>query len=329
MSQPSSDQDRPSFVSSGRRRFLAQAGLVGAALGSGLLGVGQSKTQAAERTLFGENGRGGGTRRFAVNDEDILNFALNLEYLEAEYYLNAAFGRSLAAEDASGVVGPGGGRGIVAGGTVSGGSQVPFASSLVRQYAEEIAIDEENHVKLLRGALGSIAVARPAIDIGAAFTVAAQVAGIIGPNDTFDPYANENSFLLGAFVFEDVGVTAYSGAAPAIRNEDILRVAAGLLAVEAYHAGEIRTLLVARGADTPFLIDAAQKISDLRDVAGGSEADQGIVDANGNANIVPTNENSVAFARTFAQVLKIVYLGGDSFLGNGGFFPQGMYGRIR
>ncbi len=134
--------------------------------------------------------------------------------------------------------------------------------------------------------------------------------------------ANETNFLLAAFIFEDVGVTAYKGAARFIQNKDYLEAAAGLLAVEAYHAGEIRTILFSRG----FLVEA-KKISDLRDsVDGSSDLDQPLSLPSSEANIVPTDDNGLAFSRSPEQVLKIVYLGG---MARGGFFPVGVNGAIR
>ena len=84
-----------------------------------------------------------------VSDRDILNFALNLEYLEAEYYLRASSGVGLAASDTSGT----GTKG-----TVTGGGAVPFKSERVAQLAAEIASNEKEHVEYLRKALGSYAV---------------------------------------------------------------------------------------------------------------------------------------------------------------------------
>ena len=253
-----------------------------------------------------------------LNDINIFNFALNLEYVEAEFYLRAAFGRGLSESDVTG-------QGNL--GPVFGGRPVPFADDVIRQYAEEIALDEEAHVRFLRAALGDAKVARPTLDLEFSFTAAARAAGVIGPNDTFDPYANENNFLLGAFIFEDVGVTAYKGAARFIENKDFLEAAAGILAVEAYHASEVRTVLYGRGQSAPALIDAVQKISDLRDSADGpDDRDQGIV-LNNKANIVPTDANAIAFSRTPNQVLNIVYLGGEA--AGFGFFPEKLNGELR
>ncbi len=125
---------------------------------------------------------------------------------------------------------------------------------------------------------------------------------------------------MGAFIFEDVGVTAYKGAAPLIDDKGILEAAAGILAVEAYHAGIIRTVLFSRGLFKP-----AQAISDARDqLDGDGDEDQGI-GSKSNANIVPTDKNGIAFSRSAEPVLDIVYLGGSNA---GGFFPNGLNGKI-
>lgn len=289
-----------------RRRFLAQSGMAAGMIGLGALGV--DNIAALGRGLTS-------TLPQAPTETDIaiLNFALNLEYLEAEYYLRAAFGRGLSDADVTGV-------GTL--GAVIGGRPVPFASDVIRQYAEEIAADEEAHVRGLRLVTGDSRVARPAIDFTNAFTAAARAAGLIGQFETADPFADENSFLLGAFLFEDVGVTAYKGAARLLEDKDVLEAAAGLLAVEAYHASEVRTVLFGRG-----YFEQTQRISDLRDsVDGPDDRDQGIL-LDGRANIVPTDQFALAFSRTPRQVLNIVYL--QEGAPQGGFFPQGVNGVIR
>ena len=247
----------------------------------------------------------------APTDAAILNFALNLEYLEAEFYLFAVNGIGLPDADINGVGSTG---------EVIGGAPVAFKTPAIREYATSIANDELAHVEFLRAALGGAAVARPTIDLYNSFNTAALAAGLIQPGQTFNPFADELSFLLGAYIFEDVGVTAYHGAAPLIRSKTYLAAAAGILAVEAYHAATVRTLLYQMGQG-----DATAKISALRAAASGAADDQGVV-MNGVANITPTDQNALAFSRTTTQVLNIVYLGGAS--GNYGFFPQGLNGAI-
>ena len=259
----------------------------------------------------------------AVTDVDILNFALNLEYLEAQFYSYAVFGTGLASSMLGGTGTPG---------AVIGGRKVTFTDPAVAAYAKEIAQDEVAHVAFLRGALGSSAVASPAIDVGTdpngAFSSAARAAGLVGPGQSFDPYANDVNFLLGAFIFEDVGVTAYKGAAPLITNKTYTEAAAGILAVEAYHASIVRTALYQKGIATPSIIDATEAISNARDsLDGPNDDDQGVRMIGTASNIVPLDSNGLAFSRTTGQVLNIVYLN-KAAVAKGGFFPAGVNGNI-
>jgi hypothetical protein len=289
-----------------RRAFLGRTGVAAGAtvaLASGGLLLRTGQTAAAQQ---------------ADLDPAILNFALNLEYLEAEYYLRATTGVGIEAQGGVGVTGQGT-QGLV---TIKPNSKVPFSADFFEDVAEEIAHDELAHVRFLRQALGDAAVARPAIDLLNSFNTLAQAAGL---GNGFDPFANEVNFLIGAFIFEDVGVTAYHGAAPLVTNKDYLSAAAGILAVEAYHAGIIRTLLYELGH---FTQEAANKVSNLRNTLsdeGAGVTDQGIR-VNHQPNLVPVDSNAIAFSRSTRQVLNIVYGGVNASMGL--FFPQGVSGAI-
>ena len=265
-----------------------------------------------------------------VTDVDLLNFALNFEYLEAQFYAYAAGGAGL---DASLL---GTSPGAV---TATNARRVDNLDSdpLVRDYAREIAADELAHVKFLRTQIGTSAVVQPAIDISATatspFSTIARSAGLIGAGATFDPYASPENFLLGAFIFEDLAVTAYKGAAPMILNRTYTEALAGMMAVEAYHAAMVRTALYAKGVATPSLRTSAGALSDARDnLDGTTDLDQGIapVTINGGpaSNIAPLDADGLAFARTTGQVLNVLYLN-NAAVSSGGFFPAGMNGNIK
>ena len=307
-----------------RRQFLraasgATAGLAGLTLLSACGGDDDSDRPAPPAQTPSP------TPTAAISDADILNFALNLEYLEAQFYAFAAFGAGLPANLLNGAGTQG---------AVSGGRQVTFTDPIVRQYAIEIAQDERAHVAFLRQALGTAAVAQPPIDISSGpdgpFSAAARAAGLITAGQSFDPYANDENFLLGAYIFEDVGVTAYKGASPLITNKTFLEAAAGILAAEAYHASLIRTTLFGKGIRTPApqLIDATEKISDARDsLDGASDLDQGVRPRGDQSNIVPADANAIAFSRTPGQVLNIAFLTRMAAQ-QGGFFPRGVNGTL-
>ena len=263
----------------------------------------------------------------AQGDIDVLNFALNLEYLEAQFYQYATSGGGLPSSLTGVTTAP-------TGSNYTGARGVGFTDPAVAAYAREIATDEANHVRFLRGALGGSAVNIPAIDIGvsatSAFSNAARAAGLIGAGATFDPYATDENFLLGAYIFEDVGVTAYKGASPLITSKLFLEAAAGILAAEAYHAGLIRTVLYRKGLTSRTLIDATEAISNARDSLDGSDdRDQGLdPPMAATANIVPTDNQAIAYSRSAGQVLNIVYLN-RAAVTSGGFFPAGVNGNLR
>ena len=251
-------------------------------------------------------------------DVAILNFALNLEYLEGEFYQRSVYGVGLPASLTTGTGAQGG---------VSGGSQVNFQNSIVRDIAAEVANDETNHIIFLRATLGSKAVAEPAISLDTAFTAFAAAAGL--PSN-YSPYLDDYNFLLGAYILTEVGVTAYQGAAPFITNPAYLAAASGILATEGYHIGTIRSLLFAQ--QNIYYTDATALISALRAKLSGMADDQGIgadqstIDGGfpSPSNITNTDANSVNFARTPRQVLNVVY--GARGASMGGFFPNGTNG---
>jgi hypothetical protein len=256
----------------------------------------------------------------AVTDNDILNFALNLEFLEGQFYTLATTGMTLSQAGISTSGGDGTAGGTV---TVKANAQVPFQDPLLKQLAAEITMDEQNHVKFLQSALGSAAVAQPNIDLMNSFNALASAAGL---GSTFDPFASETNFLLGAFIFEDVGVTAYQGAAGLISSKTYLDKAIGIHNVEAYHAAAIRTRIFQAGTTAQSISQAIAATRAKLDGTGNDDIGVGIT--NGAATIVDNNAQGMTYARTTAQVLSIVYGGGAAGAG-GAFYPNAMNGTIK
>jgi hypothetical protein len=257
----------------GRRDFIRKAGMAG----------------VAGAALMASNG----LAQSAITDVDIVNFALNLEYLEAEFYSVATTGRTI---DQFGLATTGSG----AAGATNGGGKVTLSDGkplFVNTVAMQIAADERAHVVLLRNALGSMGIqpiAKPAINLDAL--------GI--------GFRNEMEFLTLARVFEDLGVTAYAGAAGLIKDKGILGTAARIFGAEAQHAATIR-LQVAKLR----IMSAAVDPLDVPPPPVGSM-------------YFSLDSNALVQTRTPGQVLFLAY-GGKENAVSGGFFPNGVNGTIK
>ena len=140
---------------------------------------------------------------------DILNFALTLEHLEAEFYVT----------------------GVGTSGLIPAEMRGPF---------DQIRKHEVAHVAFLRSVLGSAAIAKPTFD----FT-----GGSGAGNGPFaDVFRNAQTFAAVAQAFEDTGVRAYKGqAANLMGHNDVLRAALRIHSVEARHASQVRRMRGQKG----------------------------------------------------------------------------------
>lgn len=243
-------------------RFSMLAGMAGGALGAlSIVACSSNGSTPAAAQSF--------------SDADVLNFALNLEYLEAEFYAYATTGQGIAAQGI-------GTSGVGTAGATTGGVQTTFTNTITQSVAGQIAADETQHVTLLRAALGAAAIAKPAINLsaGGSFATMAQ-------------------FLALSRAFEDTGVSAYIGAAPLLTSKSTLGTAAQILAMEAYHSGNIRLQIAQQGVATTA--------TDGRDVIPPPSGTDYFDDI-----------GALALSRTTTQVIAIVKP----------FFPNGLNGAI-
>jgi Ferritin-like domain len=271
--------DELTSASPNRRSFLKKVGIATAAIGTAAI-VGPSTAEAQTTTEL-----------------DILNFALNLEYLEAEFYTYAITGKSVTSFGI-GIDGKATGANSASGGTTTGGSQVKFNNNdvLSHDVAAEIGSDERAHVVLLRSALGAAAVAKPNLNLNAL--------GI--------GFGNQTDFLKVARILEDIGVTAYSGAAGMLKTPGIITTAARLLAAEAEHVGSIRTQVA--------VLKIASSALDGADLVPPPSGKQ--------TQILSINlSNGLPATRTAGQVLYLAF-GMKAGVNQGGFFPNGLNGAI-
>lgn len=272
-----------------------------------------------------------------TGDIDALNFALNLSYLQSQFFSYVTTGAAYTALLGTGTPG-----------TVTPGSKFAFDTvgttvGPVASMMAEITTDSRNIATPMRGIIGALAIGQLALDITGGttgpFAVVMQRAGVVAPGATFDPYGSEENVLYSAFDLKDIAVSAYRGLLPLLSNRVVVQVVTGMIATECHHSAEIRTLLYTRG-DAATRIANADKIAAFRQRSGGQVPDPGISPVSrtyagptGTATvttsrITPANANGEVAGRTVGQVLNLLYLS-QTATTQGGFFPAGVNGTFR
>jgi Ferritin-like domain len=258
---------------SNRRSLLQKLAFAGAALG------------ASEQLLDAQS----------PAPSDVVQFALNLEYLEAEFYSVAATGQTLEQLgipiSGSGTPGPT----TTSFGKVNLGNNLVFTSGSLA----DISADETAHVMTWRTALmnnGFTPIAKPPINLDALASAGASL-------------QNQQTFLVLARIFEDVGVSAYNGGMTLLAGSPYQMTASRIVSVEGQHVANIRLQIARLGIPT-FAVDGAD-----------------IIPPPTGTNFFSTNlANGLSAYRTTGQVLFLAY--GAANVTAGGFFPNGLNGII-
>ncbi|WP_247729273.1 ferritin-like domain-containing protein [Halovivax limisalsi] len=229
---PESTTDR----TASRRRVLAASAAIGVATVGGSPFV--SAAAAHEEDDEHENGGDENPQPPEAvpnefeSDVDILNFARTLEFLEATFYQ----------------------RGIENIGDDGLTQHFEGWGPIQDRVADRIRVvrnHEVTHAEVLGStveALGGEPVPSPEFDFGTAVEDPAE-------------------FIATGALLEDVGVSAYAGAAPSIENPDIVPPALSIHSVEARHASFLRELNTEIGFPTAF--DEPRSRSEVLELASG------------------------------------------------------------
>jgi hypothetical protein len=286
-----------------RRHFMAALGMTGVAAGAGMMSGCSTSNSVAVTTA-------------STAQIDMLNFALNVKYLQATFYSFIAKGTDLT------------GSAVTNSGPITGGTAaLTFTGVNAQQITDmvnEIYYDEKNHVSTLMSLLGISAVFRPAINLGGFGTI------------------NATNALSIARLLEDVGVTAYAGIIGSLSSSDITLLGQ-IMGADSLHAGILRLTAL----QNPSI--AAYIKADTLDVApfdpgaasnAGPTASGGFFATAGATTASTANPAGFAFTRTISQALAILF-GTETATGSttsvtvaaigttsGGFFPNGVNGNL-
>ncbi|KAL2941016.1 Desiccation-related protein PCC13-62 [Bienertia sinuspersici] len=262
-------------------------------------------------------------------DTMLLQFAQNIEHLEADFFLWGALGYGLDK------VAPQ----LTLGGPPPIGARKANLDKLTQHIITEFGFEEVGHLRALKATVGGIP--RPLMDISPEnFAKVVNEAFGYELKPPFDPYRDSLSYMLASYIIPYMGLNGYVGANPQIRGYVSKRLLAGLLGVEAGQDAVIRMYLYERAMMTvhPYNFTVAQftnRVSILRNKLGMCGIkDEGIIvlpklGAEGRTctNVLSSNRDSLSYARTPAEILRVLYETGNEHI-PGGFYPKGGNGEV-
>ncbi|KAJ9546366.1 hypothetical protein OSB04_018909 [Centaurea solstitialis] len=279
-----------------------------------------------------------------ASDSDLTEFPLNLEYLEAEYFLFASMGRGLDSIRPD----------LADGGPPPIGAKKANLTSLTNDIITQFAYQEIGHIRAIKKVVKGFP--RPLLNLSAE-SFAKVINDAFGEplSPPFDPYSNDINYLISCYIIPYVGLTGYVGANPKLvtpisKQSSFIKMSEnllpsfenlrGLLGVEGGQDAVFRTLLYERAKEkvTPYemtVADFTNKISGLRNKLGKNGVkDEGLIvpldqgaEKKVEGNVLSADEDSISYGRTPEEILRILYGTGAEGI-PGGFYPKGADGAI-
>ncbi len=238
---------------------------------------------------------------------DVLNFALNLEYLEANLYAIVTTGSPIAASLQGS-----------APGAIAGSPGKLTLDATTQALFQALAADEINHINDLRTAITSLnatPISQPAINYAAKGAITTQA-----------------QLLATTRQFTALGNSAYAGAAQfLVSNPAVLTTAAQILGAEGQHLGSVNYQCITQGVTASFSTNVAAYLDEQDQPPNPTQ--YFTVALPGNAAGLPAG---IPPYRTTSQDLGVVYgismpttLNPPAGVSSGGFFPSGVNGNIK
>ncbi|WRX08198.1 hypothetical protein QQP08_000685 [Theobroma cacao] len=259
-----------------------------------------------------------------ADDKARIQFAQNLEFLETEFFMNGTRGEGLGAYAPE----------FAKGGPPPIGAKKANLDPLLVESSRNLVIRKAIVTKV-----GGIP--RPLLDTSSenfAKLFDKAVGYCLDP--PFDPYTNTNNFLLASYAIPYVGLEGYVGTIPFLHNYTSRKLVASLLGVESGQDAVLRALLYEKACEKvePYDItvaDFTDMISGLRNkLANCGIKDEGLIvplelgaENRTTSNVLSADTNSLSYARTPPEILRIVYGDGNEHK-PGAFFPEGANGNI-